>query len=231
MKFIHYLLGLVCTFCLIIILLITSVEAVTYWTPGFFEKEYTKYQVTEAVNMTLDDLMDVTHEMMAYLKGDRDDLNITTTVAGQQREFFNQREIDHMKDVRVLFLAALGIRRICLAVGAAAILGLFLLKAKIRQVLPWSVCGGSIVFFIILAVLGAMISTDFTKYFIVFHHILFTNSLWILDEATSLLINIVPEAFFVDTALHIAIVFGGSMLILFLAGLTGILLNKRRIAK
>ena len=37
MRLLHYLLGILSAFCLIFILLITSVEAVVYWTPGYFE--------------------------------------------------------------------------------------------------------------------------------------------------------------------------------------------------
>ena len=39
-----------------IIFLITSVEAVAYWTPGYYEKEYEKYGVAEDVNMEMEDL-------------------------------------------------------------------------------------------------------------------------------------------------------------------------------
>lgn len=60
-----------------------------------------------------------------------------------------------------------------------------------------------------------MISTDFTKYFVIFHHIFFNNDLWLLDPATDLLINIVPEPFFVDTASYIALVFGISVAVIF----------------
>ena len=34
----HTFLGVLFAFCLMITLLITSVEAVCYWTPGYFEK-------------------------------------------------------------------------------------------------------------------------------------------------------------------------------------------------
>ena len=75
MKLLHYLLGILSAFCLIFILLITSVEAVVYWTPGYFEKEYEKYQVLDHLPaMTMEDLLEVTDEMMDYLRGDREDL-------------------------------------------------------------------------------------------------------------------------------------------------------------
>lgn len=102
-----WLAGIVCAFCLMIAFLITSVEAVVYWTPGYFETEYETYQVPETVHMQMDDLLYVTEEMMAYLRGNRDDLHIDTVVDGQEREFFNEREIAHMEDVRELFIGAL----------------------------------------------------------------------------------------------------------------------------
>ena len=37
-----------------------------------------------------------------------------------------------------------------------------------------------------------------------FHHIFFNNDLWMLNPDTDLLINIVPEPFFMDTAARIA---------------------------
>ena len=61
-KYLSYALGILFSFCLIVTLLITSVEAVTYWTPGYYEREYSKYNVTEDVHMEMDDLLDVTTE-------------------------------------------------------------------------------------------------------------------------------------------------------------------------
>lgn len=205
----------VLSFCLIVTLLITSVEAVTYWTPGYYEREYSKYNVTEDVHMEMDDLLDVTKEMMAYLRGNREDLHVPTIVDGQPREFFNDREIAHMEDVRGLFVGALVLRRICIITAFVCVALLWLLKADIALVVPRSVCWGTGLFFAIICVLGLVISTDFTKYFVIFHHIFFNNDLWLLDPATDLLINIVPEPFFVDTASYIALVFGISVAVIF----------------
>ncbi len=209
MKFVHRLLGIIIAFCLMWILFITSIEAVVYWNPGYFQKEYTKYNVLESLPpMTMDDLLDVTGEMMDYLKGGREDLHVMTTMGGQEREFFNEREIAHMEDVRDLFLDAMFLRRACVAAAAVCLILLLALKAPVKRVLPSSLCIGTGLFFGILAVLALIISTDFSKYFIVFHHIFFNNDLWILDPATDMLINIVPEGFFFDTAARIAGLYG-----------------------
>ena len=112
-KTITYAAGIFTAFWLIIAFLITSVEAVAYWTPGYYEKEYTKYQVlNDLPEMTMDDLLDVTDEMMAFLRGKRENLHVYTTMGGEYREFFNDREIAHMEDVRGLFIGGLWLRRI-----------------------------------------------------------------------------------------------------------------------
>lgn len=215
MKLLHNVLGILCGFALMIILLITSIEAVTYWTPGYYEKEYAKCGVLNDVHMKMDDLLDVTDEMMAYLRGSREDLHVPTIVDGQPREFFNDREIAHMEDVRGLFLGGLALRRISLGLIVACVILLLLLKADIRRVLPKMICIGSALFFAVLAVLAGIISTDFNQYFIMFHHIFFNNDLWMLNPDTDLLINIVPEPFFMDTAARIAMTYGVSVLTVF----------------
>ena len=214
MKYLHRTAGIVTAFCLMIILFITSVEAVVYWTPGYFEKEYTKYNVLDSLpSMTMDDL-----------------LHVTTTMGGEQREFFNEREIAHMEDVQVLFLKALSIRRICLVLGAGLLILMAATKARMGRVLPPSLCMGTGLFFALITALGLIISTDFTKYFIMFHHIFFSNDLWILDPATDMLINIVPEGFFMDTAARIALLFGSLSLILFGVCLLLTIKNRRKVS-
>lgn len=216
MKHLHTLLGIIFAFALMITLFITSIETVCYWTPGYYEKEYAKYNVLDDVHMEMDDLLEVTDQMMAYLRGDREDLHIPTIVDGQPREFFNEREIAHMEDVRGLFLAAIVIRRVCIRLMIAMLAFLLLSKADLFRILPRTICAGTILFFAVIAALAGIISTDFTKYFIIFHKIFFNNDLWMLDPSTDLLINIVPEPFFMDTAARIAITFGGCVAAVFI---------------
>ena len=82
--------------------------------------------------------------------------------------------------------------------------------------LPSSLSIGTGLFFLLSAGIAGIISTDFSKYFVVFHQIFFDNDLWILNPATDLLINIVPEPFFMDTAIRIGLLFA-AMTVLFLA--------------
>ena len=223
----YYFLGILSAICLMWILLITSIEAVCYWTPGYFEKEYTKYQVlNDLPQMSMDDLLDVTGEMMDYLRGTREDLHVTTTMGGVEREFFNEREIAHMEDVRGLFLRAISLRRIALGFILATMFLLVIWKAPLRKILPRCICIGSGIFLAVVGVLAAIISTDFTKYFVIFHHIFFDNDLWILNPATDMLINIVPEGFFMDTAARIGALY--AILVALILGVSIALIIKGR---
>lgn len=217
-------LGILTACFLMLVFLITAIEAVVYWTPGYFEKEYTKYQVLNSLPaMTMDDLLIVTDEMMAYLRGNREDLHVFTTMGGESREFFNAREIAHMEDVKDLFIGGLWLRRIGLGIALiyAAILGFWCKKDSqkkqlLKSMVPGALCAGTGAFFAGALIIAGIIATDFSKYFIVFHHIFFDNDLWILNPATDMLINIVPEPFFMDTALRIGITFGILVLAFFI---------------
>lgn len=151
--YLSWLLGLICAFSLMIVFLITSVEAVAYWTPHYYENEYTRYQVADDVHMEMDDLLYVTDEMMAYLRGSRDDLNIDTVVDGTPREFFNAREKAHMADVRNLFLGGLALRRLCLFLAAASVALLALFKVPLKNLLPRMLCAGTVLFLGVTALL------------------------------------------------------------------------------
>lgn len=211
MKILYNILGLAAALALILVLLITSVEAVVYWNPGYFEHEYEKHGVLEDVSMEMDDLMEVTDHMMGYLRGEEESLQILTTVSGHERFFFSERELAHMVDVKGLFLGALTLRRVGIAVFAAALLILCLKKQQ--RILPRAMMLGTGIFLGVAGLVGIAAAVDFTKCFTIFHQIFFDNDLWLLDPDTDLLINIVPQPFFVDTALRIGLVFGGAMIL------------------
>ena len=177
MKVLHYLLGLIFSISMILVLLVTSIEAVLYWSPGYFEKEYHKYQVTDEIDIEMDDLLHVTDVMMDYLKDKREDLQVVTRVGGTQRTFFSQRELDHMVDVKNLFIAGLNLRRGCLLLAVVSAGLLYFLKGKLSSILPLAMCVGTGLFFLAACLLAAIVSTDFTKYFTVFHEIFFDNDL------------------------------------------------------
>ena len=93
-------------FLVIIALLITSFQIGIYGDPeyGFYKEEYEKYNVTDSLDMTIEDVMEVTEYMMDYLIGREEVLSIETNVDGETQDFFNEQDRLHMEDVKNLFL-------------------------------------------------------------------------------------------------------------------------------
>lgn len=215
MKWFKWIFGSVIAASLIIVLFISAFELAVYSDMDFFRNEYEKYQVLDNVNMKMDDLMDVTKEMMKYLHGNRSDLIVQTTVGGEERLFFNEREMAHMKDVQELFLSAIRLRYICLGFILLSLILLIVIKTNWKFVLARSLQIGIVLFAILTGILVFVISRDFNAAFIRFHEIFFHNDLWLLDPSTDLLINILPEQFFVDTAVRITVIFVLCLVVVF----------------
>ena len=138
MKILHHFLAAAAMLLLVTALLITSFQAAAYGDPsyGFYEREYEKYRVTESLDMEMEDVMDVTEYMMAYLIGEEDELSVITDVDGQTQDFFNEQDRLHMLDVRNLFLGGLALRRVLLFAAAALLALLVILRGDWRRILP-----------------------------------------------------------------------------------------------
>ena len=216
-------------FLMIVAMLLTSFQAAIYGDARyrFYEKEYARYHVTDALDMEMEDVMAVTEYMMEYLIGREEELSIITDVDGSRQDFFNEQDRLHMADVRNLFLGGLKIRNICAAAAVLLILGLAVGKADWRLLLPKAYFRAVMILAVMILCLGIVCSVDFTACFRVFHEIFFTNDLWMFDPATDYMIRMLPEGFFSDMVFRIGVTFLGM-----LAGLGGIfVLWKRRFLK
>lgn len=211
------ILAIVAMFMLIIALLLTSFQIAIYGDPEykFYEKEYTKYNVTESLNMEMEDVMIVTDHMMDYLIGREAELSIVTDVDGKEQDFFNEQDRLHMWDVQNLFLGGLKLRNILLIITAAIVILLGVKKAELKILLPNAYTKAFLVFVGILVFLGIAFTIDFTKCFTVFHEIFFTNDLWLFDPRTDYMIRMLPEGFFADMVVRIILFFLGFLGIVF----------------
>lgn len=236
MKKSHNILAVFAMFLLVIGILITSFQIAIYGDAEyrFYQKEYEKYKVTESLDMTIEDVMDVTEYMMDYLIGREAELSIVTNVDGREQDFFNEQDRLHMEDVKHLFLGGLRMRTIVLVL-AVILLGIVLqpkLKGKQKNEIKalllraYSIAVG--VFFFVLAVFGIAFTVDFTACFTIFHKIFFTNDLWIFDPAADYMIRMLPEGFFADMVLRIVLIFAGLLLTVLAALILWKVLTKRR---
>lgn len=224
----QWLAGVILAFAVIAAVLITSFEIAMYADFSVYQKEYEKYDVLSELNMTMDDVMYVTHEMMAYLRGGRDTLSVMTTVEGKEQDFFNEQDRFHMGEVRDLFIGGLNIRMGSCIAAVLCLVFLLATRADIRKVIPRSYQAALGVSAAAAAIIGIAAAIDFNTVFVQFHHIFFDNDQWIFDPATDYMIRMLPEGLFYDFVMRIGGIFLGILAILLAASLIPGYLRKKK---
>ena len=214
MKKIQWAAGIILAFAVMAVLLISRFEIAMYADFSVYEREYEKYDVLSDLDMTMEDTMYVTREMMAYLRGGSEELSVITNVEGREQDFFNEQDRFHMGEVRDLFIGGLNIRLGAAAVAVICLIFLAASRADLKQILSR---GYQIVLIVVgaaVAALGIAVAIDFNAVFVEFHHIFFDNDLWLFDPAQHYMIRMLPEGLFADMVIRIGTIFVGSLVIL-----------------
>ena len=200
----------------ILAMLLTSFQLAIYGDPDyrFYEKEYQKYQVTESLHMSLEDVMKVTDYMMDYLIGREEELSIVTEVDGRTQDFFNDQDRFHMGEVRELFLGGLRLRNICVVIALLLLLGLIVMKADWKRLLPKAYLRAVLVLLIVSVFLAVAFTVNFTQCFTIFHEIFVDNDLWMFNPSEDYMIRMLPEGFFSDMVVRIGTMFLGMVTVL-----------------
>lgn len=216
---VQWMAGVVLAFSVIAAVLITSFEIAMYSDFGVYQKEYEKYDVLSELDMTMEDTMYVTHEMMAYLRGDRETLSVVTTVEGKEQDFFNDRDRFHMGEVRDIFIGGLNIRIGACIAAVLCLIFLLATRADIRKIIPRSYHAALGISAAAAALIGIAAVIDFNALFVQFHHIFFDNDLWLFDPATDYMIRMLPEGLFYDFVIRIGAIFLGILAVLLVLSL------------
>ena len=231
MKKLQWCAGIILGFSIIAALLITSFEIAMYSDFSVYQEEYEKYDVLSNLDMTMDDVMYVTHEMMDYLRGNGDTLSVITTVEGREQDFFNEQDRFHMAEVRDLFIGGLNIRLGACAAVVLCIVFLLISRADIKKIIPRSYWIALGITGIAVALIGIAAVVDFNAVFVQFHHIFFDNDLWIFDPAEDYMIRMLPEGLFYDMVMRIGAIFvGGLAVVLVLSFIPQIMKQRKKLA-
>lgn len=214
-RFINYTIGFLISVLLFPILLMTSIQAVTF-DKSFYKSQYGRLKVAEDIGIKQPELFRVTWELLDYIKGSRETLDdIKAEIRNEARLVFNTREKDHMVDVRDLYLFGYILRNY--AVILIVILSAILYFNSNRRPFGYfarSFIAASALLLLLLGTLYILIQSNFTYYWDLFHHIFFKNDLWILDPRTDILIQMVPEPFFYSAVTRVLIYFSAGCILL-----------------
>jgi integral membrane protein (TIGR01906 family) len=176
---------------------------------------FNKYGISQATGISPEELNKVIGGLITYFNNDEEYINLQVVKDGKPFTLFNEREVQHLKDVKGLFKLDYQILLgafIYAFIYAGLNFILWLDKRRVALGLIW----GSALTLGIIIILGLMMWVDFDWFFYQFHLLSFANDLWQLNPATDYLIMLFPEGFWVDAAL--ACVLGTALLALIMGG-------------
>lgn len=216
----YFLLGL----SLSLFILTTSIHIKSF-DINYYMNSFKENNIEAATNMDEENLRHVAKDFIKYLKDDRAKLDTTAVIKGELRPVYGEREILHMIDVKALFKLSQWIKVISAIVAIGSLLILFKIKALNSSYLGKTLMITVGINLSLLLILVLLIQSDFTQYFTYFHEIFFSNDLWLLDPETEVLIQMMPEIFFIKAAIGIGLYYGAALLLMMIIGF---LLYKRK---
>lgn len=180
-----------------------------------YEYGFDRYHAEEATGLERPELKKAARGLIGYFNGSRESPQVQVTADGDQFDLFNQKELDHLRDVKGLIRLFYTIQWITLVYMLGYIVvGFVRWKRSFLPRLMQLVFFGGVFTLGALAFLGIWAAIDFDGLFLTFHQTSFSNDLWQLDPSEDYLIMMFPEAFFRDAAilLIVAIVVEASLL-------------------
>lgn len=200
-----------------VILLLMAVQHYSF-NEAYFKQQFQKNKISAATGLSDTALTQVIRQMTGYFSGRESSFNLTLPIDGKETPIFNNQELAHMLDVKVIFVLLDKIKQfgllLLLAVLVPYSLYIYFSCRRHRNAKTvwlhrryWINISKVLAFngaFTLLLTGGMafMVLTDFDKYFIYFHRIFFDNDLW-LFTSNDRLIQMLPETFFYDISLRI----------------------------
>ncbi|MBU0279402.1 TIGR01906 family membrane protein [Gemella sp. zg-1178] len=185
-NFIKNLLVLLQLFSLFLASILFFILKISFYFP-IYKSFYLKNNLAHKLGVSNEQLLNYTENLFAYLKNN----------TSLDRSWFTNKDILHMVDVRNLYLISSKIMYLLFFIFIIlTISNIFIFKKNYLKIISKLFNRLLAIFMLLIFSLALYISINFTKFWISFHEILFSNDLWLLDPAESNLIKMFPENFF-----------------------------------
>ena len=195
--------------------LVGSGARLVIYGPQLYEYGFAAYNIPTVTGLPLDQLLSAAAQTRDYFLSPAEPLAVKVERNGETVDLYNQREVAHMTDVKVIMQ---GVER--LRLGATGyllfllVVGLLLQRRRYPSQFGGVLVRGGAFTLGLAALVGVGAVLDFDALFLQFHLVSFSNDLWLLDPRRDYLIMMYPSEFFRDATLAI----GGVTLLL--TGLT-----------
>lgn len=206
---------------LVILLLINLIVVQDF----FLKYTNNKYHVYENLSMSASELDKVTEQMVAYVKGAVDSPQILVEIGERDVEFFNAKEIGHLKDVRELiskiYVFMLILFAICI-IGSA-----YLMKKKAYDVLAKSIYFAWGIIVLVAVGIGVTALVDINLVIDGFHKLFLGDSTWVLNPSLDRSVWMFMKGMYQD----VLIVIGMIIVMVCVASIGGAIIVKKRVIK
>jgi integral membrane protein (TIGR01906 family) len=169
---------------------------------ALYEYGFNKYNVSQTTGLDEAELERAARGLIHYFNSDEEYIDIVVSKDGRPFVLFNEREVQHLKDVKELFRfdywIALG--TLAYALGFVA----FTAWRRTWRELARGLIRGSGLTLALMLVLGLGTLFNFEQLFLQFHLLSFANELWQLDPNKDYLIMLFPGGFWYDATVFIA---------------------------
>lgn len=186
------------------LLLVSGTIGIAVNSQWFYEYGFNKHGVDRTTGLAPSELSKVAAGFIDYWNSSDELIDLTVAKDGTPFTIFNQKEITHLKDVKDLIrfdYAVLLVTTLYTLLYAAA---MFFWRKESRQ-LAKEVLYGAGLTLLLMALLGAGVAINFSQVWRLFHLLSFTNEFWMLDPTKDYLIMLVPEGFWFDAVIFVAL--------------------------
>ncbi len=166
--------------------------------PSYIDYEYSKGSWPLPPRYDDGERREVAKAVLYYLRS-KEGISYLGKLADEDGPLFNERELVHLVDVKVLARRAFLLHGVLglLIVGSVVIL---LFYPEGRKALPGSLLQGSVLTFLLFGLLGLFAAFGFDAFFVGFHRTFFEGDSWLFNRWDTL-IQLFPLPFWFDTAI------------------------------
>lgn len=154
-------------------------------------------KITEYIGLTDVEQDAFAGDIAAFMAGETDAL---------PADILNEKEQQHMLDVRGLTKTAADMSKTYLTIAAALAVVTAWTAAKLKSRVKPRLIGGltavAVIMVIVQNVMNQVAAGGFSGLFVQMHEALFANDLWLMDPATDILIRMMPQELFEQALLN-----------------------------
>ena len=192
---------LVIILALPIFLVLTNVRLLM--SDAYLRYEYGKPSFSKPQRFTVEERMAFARASVNYLLADAG-IETLRDLADDSGPIYNERELRHMEDVKVLTKKAFPLQLLLGVFLLVLVGGMIYLGDEFRRAALRGLVGGAVLAWVILVGLTLLVVLNFNWFFTQFHLIFFEGDTW-LFLATDSLIRLFPPQFWFDASLIIGL--------------------------